>query len=130
MADSSNPFFAPSVLPYQLPPFSEIRDEHYRPAFLRGFEEHLAEVRAITAQADLPTFENTMIPLEKGGQVLQRVAEAFYNKSSSDSNDTTNALEEEIALLEAEAKGETGSEELHRFILTFSDRRRYLRSSS
>ncbi|WP_426521020.1 M3 family metallopeptidase [Diaminobutyricibacter sp. McL0618] len=99
MAESTNPFFAPSTLPYQLPPFAEIRDEHYRPAFERGFEEHLAEVRAVTAQSDPPTFENTMIPLEKGGQILQRVAEAFYNKSSSDSNDTTNALEEEIAPL-------------------------------
>ncbi len=99
MADSSNPFFTRSTLPYQLPPFAEIRDEHYRPAFVRGFDEHLAEVTAITAQADPPTFENTMIPLEKGGQVLQRVAEAFYNKSSSDSNDATNALEEEIAPL-------------------------------
>ncbi len=99
MAESTNPFFAPSTLPYQLPPFAEIRDEHYGPAFERGFEEHLAEVRAITAQADPPTFENTMIPLEKGGQVLQRVAEAFYNKSSSDSNDATNSLEEQIAPL-------------------------------
>lgn len=99
MADSTNPFFAPSALPYQLPPFAEIRDEHYRPAFEKGFEEHLAEIRAITAQVDPPTFENTMIPLEEGGRLLQRVAEVFYNKSSSDSNDATNALEEEIAPL-------------------------------
>ncbi|NEN06558.1 M3 family metallopeptidase [Diaminobutyricibacter tongyongensis] len=99
MADSSNPFFAPSTLPYQLPPFAEIRDEHYGPAFERGFEEHLAEIRSITAEEDAPTFENTIIPLEKGGQLLQRVAEVFYNKSSSDSNDVTNALEEEIAPL-------------------------------
>src|SRR6185437_16978843 len=99
MADSSNPFFAPSTLPYQLPPFAEIRDEHYQPAFERGFEEHLAEIKAITAQSDPPTFENTMIPLETSGQLLQRVAEVFYNKSSSDSNDVTNELEEEIAPL-------------------------------
>ena len=44
MAESSNPFFAPSTLPYQLPPFADIRDEHYRPAFERGFEEQLAEI--------------------------------------------------------------------------------------
>jgi len=99
MADSINPFFEPSPLPYQLPPFAEIRDEHYRPAFDRGFETQLSEIREITEQADDPTFENTLLPLERSGQILQRVAEVFYNKSSSDSSDFTNALEEEIAPL-------------------------------
>ncbi|WP_348787589.1 M3 family metallopeptidase [Leifsonia sp. NPDC080035] len=97
MAETSNPFFAPSTLPYQLPPFAEIRDEHYRPAFERGFEEQLAEIAAITATTDAPTFENTMLPLERSGGTLMRVAEVFFNKSSSDSTDFTNALEEEIA---------------------------------
>ncbi|WP_295120878.1 M3 family metallopeptidase [uncultured Leifsonia sp.] len=97
MADTANPFLSPSALPYQLPPFAEIRDEHYRPAFDHGFAEQLAEVQAITASQEPPTFENTMIPLERSGQTLQRVAEVFFNKSSSDSSDFTNALEEEIA---------------------------------
>ncbi len=99
MADTANPFFSPSTLPYQLPPFAEIRDEHYRPAFDHGFAEQLAEIEAITASTEPPTFENTMIPLERSGQTLQRVAEVFFNKSSSDSTDFTNALEEEIAPL-------------------------------
>ncbi|MFE4950742.1 M3 family metallopeptidase [Leifsonia sp. NPDC056665] len=99
MADSSNPFLSPSPLPYQLPPFADIRDEHYRPAFEQGFAEQLAEVEAIESSPDEPTFENTMLALERSGQVLQRVAEVFFNKSSSDSTDFTNALEEEIAPL-------------------------------
>ncbi|MEN2741875.1 M3 family metallopeptidase [Microbacterium sp. X-17] len=99
MADSSNPFLSPSPLPYQLPPFADIRDEHYRPAFEQGFAEELAEVEAIASSPDEPTFENTMLALERSGQVLQRVAEVFFNKSSSDSTDFTNALEEEIAPL-------------------------------
>ncbi|QNE34396.1 M3 family metallopeptidase [Leifsonia shinshuensis] len=99
MADTSNPFLSPSPLPYQLPPFADIRDEHYRPAFEQGFAEQLAEVEAIASSAEEPTFENTMLPLERSGQVLQRVAEVFFNKSSSDSTDFTNALEEEIAPL-------------------------------
>jgi peptidyl-dipeptidase Dcp len=99
MADTTNPFFRPSTLPYQLPPFGDIRDEHYRPAFDRGFDEQLGEIRAITATTEAPTFENTMIPLEVSGQTLQRVAEVFFNKSSSDSSDFTNELEEEIAPL-------------------------------
>ncbi|MFP3465158.1 M3 family metallopeptidase [Leifsonia sp. SIMBA_070] len=97
MADIANPFFSPSTLPYGLPPFGDIRDEHYRPAFERGFEEQLAEIAAIVETDEAPSFENTMLPLERSGQTLQRVAEVFFNKSSSDSTDFTNALEEEIA---------------------------------
>ncbi|MEO7146673.1 MAG: M3 family metallopeptidase, partial [Terrimesophilobacter sp.] len=93
----TNPFFSTSTLPYQLPPFSDIRDEHYLPAFERGFGEQLTEISEITTQRDSPTFENTMVPLEKSGQTLTRVARVFYNKSSSDSSDFTNDLEEQIA---------------------------------
>ncbi|MCU1440596.1 MAG: Dipeptidyl carboxypeptidase [Rhodoglobus sp.] len=95
----TNPFFEPSTLPYGMPPFAEITDEHYRPAFEKGMEEHLTEVRSITARRDMPTFENTMIPLEKSGQLLDRVATVFFNKASADSNDFTSELEEEIAPL-------------------------------
>jgi peptidyl-dipeptidase Dcp len=95
----TNPFFEPSSLPYGLPPFAEITDEHYRPAFDRGIEEHLAEILAVANNPDAPTFENTMIPLERGGQILERVASVFFNKSSADSTDFTNQLEEDIAPL-------------------------------
>jgi peptidyl-dipeptidase Dcp len=94
-----NPFFAPSTLPYGLPPFADITDHHYRPAFDHGFEEQLAEISNIIRRSAVPTFENTMIPLEKSGQTLERVATVFFNKSSADSTDFTNALEEEIAPL-------------------------------
>lgn len=97
----TNPFFEPSTLPYELPPFATIKDEHYLPAFEKGFDEQLAEVRNITRRRDMPTFENTMVPLERSGQTLARVARVFYNKSSSDSNDATNDLEERIAPLMA-----------------------------
>jgi peptidyl-dipeptidase Dcp len=97
MVETANPFFSASSLPYQLPPFSEIKDEHFEPAFECGFAEQLAEVKAITSNPDAATFENTFIPLERSGQTLLRVAEVFFNKSSSDSNDFTNALEEQIA---------------------------------
>ncbi|SKC48205.1 M3 family metallopeptidase [Okibacterium fritillariae] len=97
MADTTNPLIAPSPLPYYLPPFADIADEHYEPAFDAGMRAHLDEIRAITSNADEPTFENTMIPLERAGQILHRVATVFFNKSSSDSSETTNALEEEIA---------------------------------
>ena len=93
----TNPFFAPSTLPFELPPFADIRDEHYRPAFERGIAELLAEVEAIVRNPDAPTVGNTLLPLERSGQTLARVASVFFNKTSSDSNDVTNSLEEEIA---------------------------------
>lgn len=93
----TNPFLTPSTLPYELPPFAEITDENYLPAFEAGFDEHLAEIAAITEQHDEPTFANTMVPLEQSGQTLTRVARVFYNKASSDCTDATNELEEHIA---------------------------------
>ena len=97
----TNPFFAPSTLPYELPPFADITDDDYLPAFEKGFAEQLSEVTDITNQNDAPTFDNTMAALERSGQTLTRVARVFYNKASSDSNDVTNDLEEHIAPLMA-----------------------------
>ena len=93
----NNPFFEPSTLPYGMPPFGEIRDEHYREAFERGMADQLAEISAITRRRDMPTFENTMIPLERSGQLLERVATVFFTLTSADSTDFLRDLEEEIA---------------------------------
>jgi peptidyl-dipeptidase Dcp len=92
-----NPFFEPSSLEYGLPPFAEIRDEHYEPAFERGMSDQLDEVAAIVESDAAPDFDNTLVPLEKSGQLLARVATVFFNKSSADSSDFTNELEEKIA---------------------------------
>ena len=61
--------------------------------------EQLREIQAITMKRDMPTFENTMVPLESSGQLLTRVLRVFYNQSSADSSDATNALEEQFAPL-------------------------------
>ncbi len=95
----SNPFLEPSTLPFGMPPFAEIRDEHYKPAFEIGMEEHLKEIRSITMKRDMPLFDNTMIPLEKSGQILERVAIVFFNKTSADGNAATEELEEWVAPL-------------------------------
>jgi len=95
----TNPFFEPSTLPFGLPPFGEITDAHYLPAFEKSFVDQLSEIAAITGSAAEPTFENTFIPLEKSGQLLERVSTVFFNKCSSDSNDFTNQLEETLAPL-------------------------------
>jgi peptidyl-dipeptidase Dcp len=95
----TNPFFEPSTLPYGMPPFADIADDDYLPAFEKGMADQLVEIRAITVRRDMPTFENTMIPLEKSGQLLERVATVFFNKVSTDGNTATEALEEELAPL-------------------------------
>jgi peptidyl-dipeptidase Dcp len=97
----TNPFFTASPLPFGLPPFAEIADEHYRPGFDKGFTEQLAEVERIVRDPAEPTFENTLLPLERSGRILDRVSAVFYNKSSADSTEFTNELEEEIAPLYA-----------------------------
>ncbi|MFM8193232.1 MAG: M3 family metallopeptidase [Actinomycetota bacterium] len=93
---SLNPFLQKSELEYQLPPFSLIRDEHYLPGFYAGISEHRAEIDSINSQPEI-TFENTIVALERSGQTLTRVANVFYNKSSSDTSDVIDAIEAEIA---------------------------------
>jgi peptidyl-dipeptidase Dcp len=94
--DTSNPFAQRSTLDFELPPFALIREEHYLPAFYAGCEEQIAEVEAILTSGE-PTFENTLVALEKSGQTLMRMLNVFFNKSSSDTNDAIDAIEEEIA---------------------------------
>ncbi|WP_330180694.1 M3 family metallopeptidase [Nocardia sp. NBC_01503] len=93
----SNPFFEPSTLPYQLPPFADIREEHYLPAFEAGMAEKLAEIDAIAADTEGPTFANTVVALERSGAVLTRVANVFFNISSSDATPGTDAIEGEMS---------------------------------
>lgn len=94
---ATNPFFSPSTLPYGLPPFAEIREEHYLPAFRRGMTEQLAEVAALAASEDPPTYENTIVALERTGALLRRVSSVFFNQASSDTNATVQEIEAEVS---------------------------------
>ncbi|MFD9126115.1 M3 family metallopeptidase [Kitasatospora sp. NPDC059571] len=93
---SDNPFFATSTLVHELPPFAEIREEHYLPAFEQGMAVQLAEIAGIVADPEPPTFDNTLVALERSGALLRRVRLAFDNQESSD---TTPVLQELDALL-------------------------------
>ncbi|ALD12689.1 M3 family metallopeptidase [Clavibacter capsici] len=97
MTTPPNPFLEPSTLPYGMPPFAEIREEHFRPAFEAGIAEHLAEVTAIAEQTEPPTFENTLVALERAGRTLDRVSHVFFTLSSADSSPFTRDLDAEIA---------------------------------
>ena len=93
----TNPFFSESILLYQLPPFDRIDDAHYLPAFERGMAEQLEEVDVIAHATESPTFENTLVALERSGQLLNRVATTFFNLTGADTNDTMDDIRTEIA---------------------------------
>ncbi|MCR6689872.1 M3 family metallopeptidase [Cellulomonas sp.] len=95
--DASNPFAAPSTLPYGLPDYARIRTEHYLPAIEAGFAEHRAQVEAIASDPAEPTVENTLVALERAGRLLHRVLTAFFNQSSADSTPELDAIEETVA---------------------------------
>ncbi|GAA3564463.1 M3 family metallopeptidase [Nonomuraea rosea] len=94
---AENPFFAPSNLPYQLPPFADVREEHYLPAFERGMAEHLAEVDAIAGSTEPPTFDNTIAALERSGRILERTATIFFTVAASNSTDGIMEIEKQIS---------------------------------
>jgi peptidyl-dipeptidase Dcp len=95
----ATPFDEPSTLPYALPPFDAIRTEHLRPAFEQGMAAHRAEVEAIVTAPEEPTFENTLVALERAGQLLQRVEMVFSTITSADSTDELRDLEAELSPL-------------------------------
>nr|WP_062341421.1 M3 family metallopeptidase [Herbidospora sakaeratensis] len=92
----TNPFLTPSALPYRLPPFAEIREEHYVPAFERAMADHLAEIDAIATQTEPATFANTLEALERAGDMLQRVSIAFFNQAGSDTTPRIQEIQQEI----------------------------------
>src|ERR1700723_404993 len=73
----SNPFYKPSTLPFQAPPFDKIHDADYQPAMEAGMAQQLTEIRAIADNPNPPTFENTVVALEKSGRLLDRVSSVF-----------------------------------------------------
>jgi len=83
---SANPFFVVSNLPYQAPRFDLIKNEHYQPALERGMAEQRAEVDAIAGNPDAPTFENTIVALEKTGSLLNRAGAVFGNLAGAHTN--------------------------------------------
>jgi peptidyl-dipeptidase Dcp len=94
--ENENPFALRSTLEYEMPDFSRINDESYLPAFHAGCAEQLHEVHEIIKQDEI-TFENTVVAMERSGQMLMRVLVVFYNKSSSDTTPRLDEIEEELA---------------------------------
>jgi peptidyl-dipeptidase Dcp len=95
MAD--NPFAHPSTLAFQLPPFDRIRDDDYLPAFEAGMREELREVAAIAHNPAPPTFENTIVALERSGQLLERAQTTFSNLNACNTDPQMQQIDTEMA---------------------------------
>lgn len=95
MAD--NPFAHPSTLPYQLPPFDRVSNADYRPGFEAGMLEQCAEVQNIAHNPAAPDFQNTVVALERSGQMLARVSAVFFNLNASNTDPQMQAIDSQIA---------------------------------
>ena len=92
-----NPLLTESSLPYHYPPFDRIKDEHFQPAMEQGIAEDLKEVNAVAGNSEKPTFENTIVALERTGQMLERVGAIFSNLNSANTNPVIQKAEVELA---------------------------------
>lgn len=95
-AEKPNPFLSEYTTPFQVPPFDEIKNEHYLPAFEAGIAEQQAEIDATVNNAETPTFENTILPYDKSGQTLNRVSNVFFNLNECLTNDEMVAIAEQV----------------------------------
>jgi peptidyl-dipeptidase Dcp len=94
-AEAANPFFAASTLQYETPPFDKIKNEHYKPALEEGMKQNLAQIEQIANSPEPPTFDNTIVPMERSGDLLTRVAKVFFNMTQSNTNEAIQKVEEE-----------------------------------
>ena len=92
-----NPFMKVSTLPFQSPDFTKIKDSDFEPALMEGIKEQREEIERIANNPEEPTFENTLVELEKSGQLLSRVNNVFDMLSGANTNDVLQALQEKIA---------------------------------
>ena len=99
MAKGGNPFLGKYTTPYGIPPFEQIKVEHYKPAFVKGMEEHKKEIDAIVNNKKTATFENTIAALDRCGELLNKVASVFYGQNSACTSDEMQAVSREISPL-------------------------------
>ena len=92
-----NPLLTESAAPFGAPEFDKISNEHYLPAFEKGIEEAKAEIDAIVANQEEPTFENTIEAMEYSGQTLDKVAGIFYNLMEANTNDEMQVIAEQVS---------------------------------
>ena len=96
-SSTPNPFFSESSLYLKYPPFDKIKNEHYAPAFELGMKQHMQEIDSIALDQDQPSFDNTILSMEKAGSLLDRVSTVFYALTSAHTNDEMEKVRSEMA---------------------------------
>jgi len=94
---AAGPFDVPSSLPYQAPRFDIIKDKDYQPAFEQGMRQQLAEMGAIASNKADPTFENTIVAMERSGRLLERVNNTFFSVVQADTNSALDKVQTAVA---------------------------------
>lgn len=97
--NTGNPFFTEYTTPFGVPPFEQVKFEHYKPAYMQGMEEGRKEIEAIVSNAEEPTFENTIVALDQQGDLLRKVSAVFSGQNSVNTNDELQALSRELSPL-------------------------------
>lgn len=95
-SDKNNPFLSEYTTEFEIPPFDQIKTEHYEPAFKKGIEEAQADIQAIIDNPDAPTFENTIIALDNSGATLDRVSRVFYSLMEANSTPELVEIDEKV----------------------------------
>ena len=93
----TNPFFTASTLPFQAPPFDRIKDSDYQPAIEEGMKRQLAEVDVIANNTEAPTFDNTILALERSGDLLTRATKVFFAMTQANTNETLQKIEADVS---------------------------------
>ena len=101
MNDTANPFFSEYTTPFQVPPFNEIQDEHYLPAFEKGIAMHKEEIEEIVNNPEEPDFENTIAALDRSGEQLGKVQFVFNGVLSSNTNEQLQEIAQKVAPMES-----------------------------
>ncbi|MCD4682390.1 MAG: peptidase M3, partial [Bacteroidales bacterium] len=99
MQTTTNPFFTGYGTPYDVPPFDNIENEHFLPAFEEGMKQQTEEINAIVNNTEPPNFENTVVAMDRSGELLTNVRSVFYNLTSANTNEKIQAISKEVAPL-------------------------------
>jgi len=96
-SSSTNPLFTKSTLPFEAPPFDKIKDSDFKPALEEGMKQHLNEIEKIASNPDAPTFDNTLVAMEKSGELLIRTNRVLNVLTGANTDSTLQKLQEEEA---------------------------------
>ncbi|MDB5935137.1 MAG: dipeptidyl carboxypeptidase [Massilia sp.] len=122
--EASNPFAKLSTLPFHYPAFDQIKDEHFLPAYAAGMREQLREIDGIANNPKPPTFDNTIVAMERSGQLLSRVGTTFSNLQGANTNDKLDEIDREMSpKLAAHNDAIFLNEKLYQRVKTLYDKR-------